>query len=366
MRERGNNLSAGQRQLLAFARALALRPRVLVLDEATSSVDTETELLIQDALAQPARRADVARHRASPVDHRARRPHPRAARRRAARIGDARRAAAAPRPLLPARTNSSTRRDDHARRATRNPPPSHDAVRAGRARRVPRLRDRWRFAVGRAAWAGYVVRAAATKRRAFCGGGEPIAEAAGAAGSRSGYARQAGAGPGRAALRRRRARPRHRRQLRRRWRRSTPTRSCTSSRAGARAPSSRSAHVVVPDRRPASRTAATSPRPTPTPSPPSSSARAYDIDVRGLRSPSARLGGSTIRCFDDAARRRGRIWPRRIIHELTAQHASTCPATPPSTNRSPMFVGLNGAERFFAARGDTGRAQHAAARWARR
>jgi ATP-binding cassette subfamily B protein len=48
--ERGATLSAGQRQLLAFARALARDPRILVLDEATSSVDTHTETLIQDAL----------------------------------------------------------------------------------------------------------------------------------------------------------------------------------------------------------------------------------------------------------------------------------------------------------------------------
>jgi len=48
--ERGATLSVGQKQLLSFARALALDPRVLILDEATSSVDTETELLIRDAL----------------------------------------------------------------------------------------------------------------------------------------------------------------------------------------------------------------------------------------------------------------------------------------------------------------------------
>ena len=48
--ERGATLSVGQKQLLSFARALAFAPPVLVLDEATSSVDTETELLIQDAL----------------------------------------------------------------------------------------------------------------------------------------------------------------------------------------------------------------------------------------------------------------------------------------------------------------------------
>jgi ATP-binding cassette subfamily B protein len=50
VKERGATLSVGQKQLLSFARALAHDPRVLVLDEATSSVDPETEALIRDAL----------------------------------------------------------------------------------------------------------------------------------------------------------------------------------------------------------------------------------------------------------------------------------------------------------------------------
>jgi len=50
VKERGSSLSRGQRQLLAFVRALLYDPDVMVLDEATSSVDTETEALIQQAL----------------------------------------------------------------------------------------------------------------------------------------------------------------------------------------------------------------------------------------------------------------------------------------------------------------------------
>ena len=50
VRERGNNFSAGQRQLLSFARTIIHKPSVMILDEATANIDTETEVLIQDSL----------------------------------------------------------------------------------------------------------------------------------------------------------------------------------------------------------------------------------------------------------------------------------------------------------------------------
>jgi ATP-binding cassette subfamily B protein len=69
--ERGRNLSVGERQLLSFARALARDPRILVLDEATSSVDAEAEAQIQQALAElmRGRTTLVVAHRLSTVLH---------------------------------------------------------------------------------------------------------------------------------------------------------------------------------------------------------------------------------------------------------------------------------------------------------
>jgi len=70
IRERGANLSAGQRQLLSFARALAYDPRVMVMDEATSSIDSETERLIQIAVDHllAGRTALVIAHRLSTIE----------------------------------------------------------------------------------------------------------------------------------------------------------------------------------------------------------------------------------------------------------------------------------------------------------
>ncbi len=69
--ERGRNLSVGERQLLSFARALALDPRILVLDEATSSVDAEAEAQIQRAIAElmAGRTSLVVAHRLSTILH---------------------------------------------------------------------------------------------------------------------------------------------------------------------------------------------------------------------------------------------------------------------------------------------------------
>lgn len=69
--ERGSTLSAGQRQLLSFARTLAYRPSILVLDEATANIDTETESMITKALEKlmEGRTAIMVAHRLSTIQH---------------------------------------------------------------------------------------------------------------------------------------------------------------------------------------------------------------------------------------------------------------------------------------------------------
>lgn len=69
--ERGSTLSAGQRQLLSFARTLAFDPKILVMDEATANIDTETELLIQEALEKmmDGRTTIMVAHRLSTIQH---------------------------------------------------------------------------------------------------------------------------------------------------------------------------------------------------------------------------------------------------------------------------------------------------------
>jgi ATP-binding cassette subfamily B multidrug efflux pump len=71
LRERGGNLSAGQRQLMAFARVLLHDPPVLILDEATSSIDSETEQKLQHAVnaVTGGRTSLVVAHRISTIQH---------------------------------------------------------------------------------------------------------------------------------------------------------------------------------------------------------------------------------------------------------------------------------------------------------
>ena len=69
--ERGATFSAGERQLLSFARTLAHKPAILVMDEATANIDTETEILIQEALEKlmKGRTTIMVAHRLSTIQH---------------------------------------------------------------------------------------------------------------------------------------------------------------------------------------------------------------------------------------------------------------------------------------------------------
>ncbi len=71
VRERGNNFSAGQRQLISFARTVIHKPEIMILDEATANIDTETEVLIQDSLEKMMNIGTllIVAHRLSTVQH---------------------------------------------------------------------------------------------------------------------------------------------------------------------------------------------------------------------------------------------------------------------------------------------------------
>jgi subfamily B ATP-binding cassette protein MsbA len=124
--ERGVRLSGGQRQRVAIARAILANPRVLLLDEATSSLDSESEMMIQDGLRSLRKGQDDVRHRPSAVHDSERGSDPRARGRRDRRARHARGAARARRPVpaalrqaVPLRAGSvyQSRRGLHARTA---------------------------------------------------------------------------------------------------------------------------------------------------------------------------------------------------------------------------------------------------------
>jgi ATP-binding cassette subfamily B protein len=71
VRERGSNFSSGQRQLLSFARTIVHKPSIMILDEATANIDTETEMLIQDSMEKMMNIGTmlIVAHRLSTIQH---------------------------------------------------------------------------------------------------------------------------------------------------------------------------------------------------------------------------------------------------------------------------------------------------------
>ncbi len=100
--EEGSNVSAGEKQLITIARAFLAEPSILILDEATSSVDTRTEVLIQRAMNSLRSGPDQLRHRAPALHHPRRRRDPGDGERQHRRAGHARRADRGGRRVRPA------------------------------------------------------------------------------------------------------------------------------------------------------------------------------------------------------------------------------------------------------------------------
>ena len=119
--ERGYRMSGGEKQRLAIARMLLKDPAVVILDEATSHLDSESELAIQHALADALVGPHLVGDRAPPLDDRRRRPHPGARRRPDHRERPPRGAARAPAASTPTctRRRSTSRRPTRADRSTR-------------------------------------------------------------------------------------------------------------------------------------------------------------------------------------------------------------------------------------------------------
>ena len=138
--DEGDNISAGEKQLLTIARAFLADPSILILDEATSSVDTRTEVLIQEAMNRAARQPHQLRHRPPPVDDPRRRRDPRDG-------GRPHRRAGLPRPSC----SATTARTSASTTPSSRPPSPTRSERLGQPRRrarfsadfAPRTSTRW-------------------------------------------------------------------------------------------------------------------------------------------------------------------------------------------------------------------------------